>query len=113
MKALILAAGRGTRIQSVHGERPKCLIHCDDFGETILDRQIQSLFSAGISNIGIVVGFEKNQIIQHVQRRYPTRAKRFHFIENASYATTNNIYSFALAESWLAGTPFICLNADV
>ena len=40
MKALILAAGRGTRIRSVHGERPKCLISCD--GETILDHQIGS-----------------------------------------------------------------------
>ncbi len=51
MKALILAAGRGTRIRSVHGERPKCLIRLNDVGDTILDQQIENLFSAGVSNI--------------------------------------------------------------
>src|SRR2546429_3607525 len=68
MKALILAAGRGTRIRSIHGEHPKCLISFE--GETILDHQINGLFAAGIREIGIVVGYEGNQIVKHVQTRY-------------------------------------------
>ena len=39
MKAVILAAGQGTRIRAVHGEHPKCLIEVDD--KTILDHQIE------------------------------------------------------------------------
>ena len=112
MKALILAAGRGTRIHSVHGDHPKCLIRCDDSDSTILDHQIECLFSAGVTNIGIVVGYEKEQIIRHVLTRYP-QGRRFVFIENPLFAKTNNIYSLSLARPWLNGSPFICLNADV
>jgi choline kinase len=113
MKALILAAGRGTRIRSVHGDRPKCLIRCDDGGWTILDQQIESLLSAGITEIGIVVGYEKNQIVQHVTGHYRQQIGRFVFIENPAFATTNNIYSFWLARTWLNADSFVCLNADV
>src|SRR5215472_15081310 len=113
MKALILAAGRGTRINSVHGDHPKCLIRSDADGLTILDHQIESVFAAGVSKIGIVVGYEKDQIIQHIDRHYRRYRRNFCFIENSLFATTNNIYSFWLAESWIKGETFICLNADV
>ena len=111
MKALILAAGRGTRIRSIHGEHPKCLISCD--GETILDHQIGGLFAAGIRQIGIVVGYESEQIMQHVEARYRDCLHRFWFIHNSKFETTNNIYSLWVAREWLRGEAFICLNADV
>jgi choline kinase len=113
MKALILAAGRGTRIHSVHGDHPKCLIRFDRSKSTILDQQITSLFSAGVANIGIVVGYEKDQIIQHVVKNYGNHHKRFCFIENPEFAKTNNIYSLWLAQRWLNGESFVCLNGDV
>jgi choline kinase len=113
MKALILAAGRGTRIRSIHGEHPKCLIRFNGSKSTILDHQIDSLFSAGVAKIGIVVGYEKDQIIGHVVKHYRDRQKHFSFIENPAFATTNNIYSFGLAQAWLNREPFVCLNADV
>jgi len=113
MKALILAAGRGTRIRSIHGEHPKCLIRFNCSRSTILDHQIDSLFSAGVANIGIVVGYEKDQIIRHVINNYGDEQERFRFIENPAFGTTNNIYSFWLAQTWLNREPFVCLNADV
>ena len=112
MKALILAAGRGTRIQAVHGNHPKCLISVDG-RTTILDHQIRSLFEAGVQEIGIVVGYEKRQIIQHVVANYEDRLGDFTFIPNPAFARTNNIYSFWLAQRWVDGEPFMCLNADV
>jgi NDP-sugar pyrophosphorylase family protein len=57
MKAVILAAGQGTRIRSVHGERPKCLIAVGD--QTILDHQLEALSMAGVSEVAIVVGYRK------------------------------------------------------
>ena len=113
MKALILAAGRGTRIHSVHGEHPKCLIQFNGGKSTILDHQIDSLFSAGVANIGIVVGYEKDQIVQHVLKNYRKHNNRFCFIENPAFAKTNNIYSFWLAQTWLNREAFVCLNGDV
>jgi L-glutamine-phosphate cytidylyltransferase len=113
MKALILAAGRGTRIHSVHGDHPKCLIRFNGSKSTILDHQIDSLFSAGVATIGIVVGYEKDQIVQHVMKYHRRERDHFRFIENPDFATTNNIYSFWLAQSWINREPFVCLNADV
>jgi len=111
MKAIILAAGQGTRIRSVHGEHPKCLIEVDH--TTILDHQLDALSMAGINEVAIVVGYEKEQIINHVMSRKSSGIQRIHFIENPSFALTNNIYSLWLALEWLRGDSFIVLNADV
>jgi choline kinase len=109
MKAVILAAGQGTRIRSVHGEHPKCLIEVDN--TTILDHQLEALSLAGIKDVAVVVGYEKGQIISHVRTRW--RYQNIHFIENPAFAITNNIYSLWLALEWLRGDSFVVLNADV
>ena len=111
MKAVILAAGQGTRIRAVHGERPKCLIKVDH--KTILDHQIDGLLRAGIDQIAIVVGYEKQQIIRHVHGRIGSGTPMITFIENPAFAITNNIYSLWLARDWIGGAGFVCLNADV
>ena len=111
MKAVILAAGQGTRIRSVHGEHPKCLIEVDE--TTILDHQLEALSMAGINEVAIVVGYEKEQIIAHLKGKGPGYNQTIHFIENPAFAITNNIYSLWLASDWLRGDSFIVLNADV
>lgn len=111
MKALILAAGRGTRIRSRIGERPKCLISFD--GESILEHQIESFLAAGVRDIGIVVGYEKRQIINHVQKLARRAIPRISFIENPIFESTNNIYSLWLARVWVGTDAFACSNADV
>jgi choline kinase len=111
MNAIILAAGQGTRIRSVHGEHPKCLIEVDH--TTILDHQLEALSRAGIDDIAIVVGYEKEQIIEHVKSRKPAVTQRIRFFENPAFAITNNIYSLWLALEWLRGDSFVVLNADV
>jgi L-glutamine-phosphate cytidylyltransferase len=111
MNAIILAAGQGTRIRSVHGEHPKCLIEVDQ--TTILDHQLEALWRAGIDDVAIVVGYEKEQIIEHVKSRKPAVTQRIRFFENPAFAITNNIYSLWLALEWLRGDSFVVLNADV
>jgi len=111
VKAIILAAGQGTRIRSVHGEHPKCLIEVDN--TTILDHQLDALSMAGINDVAIVVGYEKEQIINHVMSRKLGHIQRIHFIENPAFAITNNAYSLWLALEWVRGDSFIVLNADV
>jgi len=113
MKAVILAAGQGTRIRSIHGERPKCLIEWGPGATTILDHQIGGLFSSGIAHIAILVGYQRRQIVQHVRANYRRDIARFCFIDNPAFAETNNIYSLWLARDWLRGDSFVCLNADV
>ncbi len=111
MRAVILAAGRGTRMADVSRGRPKCLL---EFGKrTILDYQIQNLLGAGIDEIAIVVGYEKEQIVEHVAHEHLDSAARIQFLHNRLYRTTNNIYSLGRARNWASGRRFLCLNADV
>jgi choline kinase len=84
----------------------------NDNGDTILDQQIQNLLSAGVSDIGIVVGYEMEQILEHVQGRHHGSLRAIHFFSNPLFAETNNIYSLWLARDWLKGDSFV-LNADV
>jgi choline kinase len=112
MKAIILAAGQGSRIRDTHGEQPKCLITFNRDNWTILDQQIHSSLLAGVTDIGIVVGYEKDQIIRHVIKRWGS-LRRFRFIENPRFAETNNIYSLWLGRGWLKSDSFVAFNADV
>ena len=113
MKALILAAGRDAGIQAVHRDRPTCLIQFNKSSTTILDQQIESLFSVGVSTIGIVVGYELNQIVKHVCSRYEDCLRRFQFIVNPRFEHENDLYSLWLAREWLEQEPFICLRANL
>jgi L-glutamine-phosphate cytidylyltransferase len=114
MRAVILAAGEGTRIRLVHGPHPKCLIEVDE--KTILDHQLEALSMAGINEVAIVVGYEQEQIIRHVKSSALAYQQETRFIENRAFATTNNIYSLWLALDWLhwlRGDSLMVLNADV
>jgi len=111
MKAVILAAGQGTRIREVHGERPKCLIGTGS--TTILDHQIETLVKAGIRKIAEVVGYQKHQILDHLRIRRRALTYSIECIENPAFLQTNNIYSLWMARHWINGSSFVCLNADV
>jgi choline kinase len=88
---------------------PKCLLRVGN--RTLLDRQLESLTSNGVGEIAIVVGYRAEEIVRHVRREHPDI--RISFIENSSYADTNNSFSLLLAERWVGKSKFICLNADV
>jgi len=111
MRAVILAAGRGTRIEQVTHGLPKCLLEFG--GRAILDYQIEGLWAAGISRIGIVVGHNGYQIVEHVGRTFSDYLDSFHFMHNPAFASTNNIYSLWLSREWVESGDFLCLNADV
>ncbi len=61
MKALILAAGLGTRLVPITNERPKSLVSVN--GKPILIKQIENLYENGIVDITIVSGY-KAQILK-------------------------------------------------
>jgi NDP-sugar pyrophosphorylase family protein len=59
-KALILAAGRGTRMQSLTDEKPKPLLQIG--GRPLLARVVESLRQAGLREFCIVTGYRAEQI---------------------------------------------------
>lgn len=60
-KAIILAAGRGSRMNALTADKPKCKLEL--LGKPLLEWQIESLNKAGIENILVVAGY-KNECIQ-------------------------------------------------
>ena len=102
MKAIILAAGKGTRLNGVD-LKPKCLFEVG--GETLLDRQIATLRELEINDIVIVLGFEAERI----RRRYEHTAS---FVTNTRFEETSSMYSLWLAKEHLLDG-FVVLNCDV
>jgi len=84
MKAIILAAGEGKRMRMK--KTPKCLLHYK--GQTILNRLIKQLQKQEISEIIIVVGYEKQQVM--------FSTSNVTLVENEKYKQDTNIYSMYL-----------------
>jgi len=106
MKAVILAAGRGTRMPRISKEKPKCLIKIGD--RSILHRQIHHLKNNDIHDIYIVIGYKSDIVKRSIEEN-----TGIHFLENKEYATTDNIYSLYLTKRFVNGKEFILLNGDV
>ena len=102
MKAIILAAGKGTRLDGA-AVKPKCLVEVG--GLTLLQRQIETLRSLDVNEIVIVVGFGADSIREACDARIA-------FVENSKFAETSSLYSLWLAQEHLE-QGFVVLNSDV
>lgn len=101
MKAIILAAGRGSRMQKMTDDRPKCLVELH--GRALLDLQIDALRAGGVDEIAIVTGYCREALT--------TRGLvEFH---NVRWAETNMVSSLACAHEWLETCPCIVSYSDI
>ena len=85
MKAIILAAGKGTRLGKLTLDKPKGML--DFMGKTLLEHQISIYRLAGFTDITIVRGYKKNKI----------NYKDINYIDNDLYDETNMIESLICA----------------
>lgn len=93
MRAILLAAGMGTRLRPLTLETPKPLIKIN--GETIIERQIKALNEIGIEDIIIVTGY-LNEKFRFLKEKYGVR-----IIYNDKYDKYNNIYTMYLVRDYL------------
>jgi choline kinase len=100
MDALILAAGRGSRLKE---GRAKCLVELG--GRPLIHHQLDALRSAGVERFAVVAGYQASQ----VARALPGDAT---MLLNLRYAETNSLYSFLLARAAI-GSDLLVLNCDV
>ncbi len=103
VSAVILAAGRGSRLDGETQSRPKCLVEVG--GRSLLEHQLNALISSGIKRIFVVAGYQCPQVY---------RVARSHaaVICNDAWATTNSLFSLRLTRNWVTG-PVLVLNGDV
>lgn len=99
-RAIILAAGRGSRMGPLTDEQPKCftVFH----GRRLLDWQMTALRSAGISEIAIVRGYCANRFTEAVT-----------YFENPRWSETNMVSSLTSARDWLRAHDCIVSYSDI
>jgi len=89
--AIILAAGKGTRLRPLTNDKPKCMVPID--GKPILERQIEVLNKSGIEDIVVVTCYLNEKISD----------SRIAKVHNREYDTTNMVYSLMCAREYLRG----------
>lgn len=107
MKALILAAGFGSRLAPITDNLPKSLVPVN--GKPILFKQIENLLENGITEITVISGYKGDVLEKAVMEKWPS----IRVIESVDYATTNNMYSAYLGIQTIGMDEFLMMNADV
>ena len=98
IKALIVAAGLGSRLKDHTENLPKCML--DFGGKTLLQRQIQAYNECGIKDITIIRGYKKDKI----------NYKKLNYITNPDYKNNNILNSIFYAEKVINGNIIIAYS---
>jgi L-glutamine-phosphate cytidylyltransferase len=101
MKAIILAAGRGSRMGPLTEDAPKCLVPLA--GRPLLAWQVDALQGAGISQIGVVCGYRADLLAD--------RGLTTFF--NPRWADTNMVMTLTHAAEWLRQGPVVVSYSDI
>ncbi len=92
IRAVVLAAGEGTRLRPYTADRPKCLVTFD--GATLLDHQRAALTRAGVDDVSVVTGHAREAFDE-----LPIATRH-----NPAFATTNMVASLMCARDLLDGS---------
>lgn len=87
MKAIIVAAGPGTRLMPLTTNKPKCLLEIDE--KTILERTLEALRQNNIEDIVMVTGYMKDKI----------NCPNIKYYHNPNYMKNNILASLFYAEN--------------
>lgn len=101
MKAIILAAGRGSRMGGLTEELPKCLVQLH--GKTLLEWQIAALRRGGVEEIAIVTGYRRKQLAKYGLVE----------VYNERWAETNMVSSLDCADEWLKSQACVVSYSDL
>lgn len=86
MKAVILAAGKGSRLRPHTDKLPKCMVEIA--GKPIIHHQLKTLAKAGVKDVTVVGGYQSDKITGD-----------FHRVQNHNFETTNMVSSLFCAEN--------------
>jgi L-glutamine-phosphate cytidylyltransferase len=101
MRAVILAAGRGSRMGSTGDDRPKCLVELN--GKPLIALQMAALRRGGAEQIGVVRGYRAEMV----------EFEGLTYFSNPRWAETNMVMSLVAASPWLRSGPVIVSYADI
>ncbi|HUS49689.1 MAG TPA: 2-aminoethylphosphonate aminotransferase, partial [Candidatus Paceibacterota bacterium] len=88
-KAIILAAGKGTRLQPQTDDIPKCLIEIE--GKSLIERSLENLQNNGIKEVFIVIGYLKSRIQEKIKDKF--KDMKINYVINENYESSSTMYS--------------------
>lgn len=103
MRAILLAAGMGTRLRPLTLTTPKSLVEVN--GRPMIERQIEFLNEIGIDEIIVVTGYLKEKF-EYLKEKYGVK-----LIHNDKFDIYNNIYTMYLVREYL-GDSYV-IDSDV
>ncbi len=107
MEAVILAAGRGSRLQAASACKPLTPL----LGTTLLERNVRLLDAVGANRILVVTGYRHHDLHDWHRKLPKPLARKVELVHNAHWSTTENGYSAAVAARHLSDD-FLLLMAD-
>lgn len=109
MRAMILAAGRGERLRPLTDTEPKSLVQVR--GKSLLERHLENLRAAGISNVVINLGWLGEKIVARVGSGSRYGLQVIYSEEGDNVLETGGGIHKALP--FLGSDPFLVVNADI
>jgi dTDP-glucose pyrophosphorylase len=104
-RAVVLAAGRGTRMGAITAETPKAMLPVR--GRPMLEHVLDALAAAGVERFLLVVGYHREMIQQHFERwRLPVEFRVQDPVNGTGSAT-------ALAQEFAGNEPFLLTFGDI
>jgi choline kinase len=104
--AVILAAGMGTRLRTVIGNKPKGLLPWD--GQSLIEHSLRRLRQTGVKKVVMVVGFEAEQYARALNHS----PLGLEFIVNSDFASTGSMHSLSLCAGKVT-EDFFLLESDL
>lgn len=105
-RAIILAAGQGSRLGPITADQPKCLIPFA--GKTLMDWQIDALAAAGVGEVVVATGFRTEKVEAQLARRTDVRARA---VFNPFYHVADNLGTCWMMRGEM-DEDFIIINGD-
>ena len=110
MRAIILAAGRGQRLQQPeHQQIPKCLLRFG--GKTLLERHLLALRECGVSEVVLALGFKRELIEAEIDRMRVTPAPEI--VINPGFELGSVLTVHTAAQPLARGGDVLLMDADV
>jgi len=105
----MLAAGLGRRLGALTESDTKCMVPF--LGAPLIDRMLDALTDAGVSQFVFVVGHGAGGLKRHVKESW--RGIPVEYIDNLEFETTNNIHSLELASATLMNHDCLIVESDL
>jgi dTDP-glucose pyrophosphorylase len=106
MKALVLAGGRGKRLDEFSANNNKCMIEIG--GKPVIQFSLDCAASTTVDEIIVVVGYRAEEIINYYGNTYKSKALKY-VIQHKQHGL---VHAIECAKETLAGDDFMLLLGD-